>query len=235
MTKQRSNEAAPRVAALLGSFNPPHVLHLKKAEMARDKFGADKVFLVPSPLSPEKRGQKQASFPQKLEMCEILARSSPGDWLSVSDSFRSACGTYASYITAAMSTACEISAASPGAEILFVGGEDTRKKLEILSHLTSLALASFRFASQIGNGLGLSMATEMNSYFPLALRVRACTLPREQGEPSSSAIRKELESGGAPSAEILPRELLEYIKKENLYPAQTGPFTRTQHNIAEVA
>ena len=54
-----------------GSFNPVHNGHIHLAEMAMADFGLDRIFFVPSKISPHKSSNEYADGADRLEMLKI--------------------------------------------------------------------------------------------------------------------------------------------------------------------
>jgi len=60
-----------------GSFDPVHLGHLMLAESCREQLALDKVWLVPAPAPPHKRGQTLSPFKQRVEMLELAVAGNP--------------------------------------------------------------------------------------------------------------------------------------------------------------
>ncbi|MBQ5746398.1 MAG: nicotinate-nicotinamide nucleotide adenylyltransferase, partial [Clostridia bacterium] len=55
-----------------GAFNPPHLGHRRALESFIAKLSLDKVYIIPSFLSPHKEiPESSASFEDRLEMCRL--------------------------------------------------------------------------------------------------------------------------------------------------------------------
>ena len=58
-----------------GSFNPPHLGHIQAAEYAMHTLGLDRLLLVPSGRTPQKRiAPAGATGQQRLEMLSMAAK-----------------------------------------------------------------------------------------------------------------------------------------------------------------
>ncbi len=62
----------PAIALFGGSFDPPHLGHLRLARAALDSAGIGAVWLLPITAHPA--GKKLAPFPHRLAMCRLMAR-----------------------------------------------------------------------------------------------------------------------------------------------------------------
>ncbi|WP_071433461.1 nicotinate (nicotinamide) nucleotide adenylyltransferase [Angelakisella massiliensis] len=66
-----------------GSFNPIHNGHLGICRWAKERFGADRVLLVPAAYPPHKLAPDLAPGEDRAAMCRLAAEGLP--WLSVED------------------------------------------------------------------------------------------------------------------------------------------------------
>ncbi|MDC7232673.1 MAG: nicotinate (nicotinamide) nucleotide adenylyltransferase [Spirochaetales bacterium] len=60
-----------KLVMLGGTFNPPHLGHLKIAEAVKNHFGYHKLVLVPSYTPPHKDITEDVSFHQRMKMVEL--------------------------------------------------------------------------------------------------------------------------------------------------------------------
>ena len=58
-----------KIGILGGTFNPPHVGHLILAQEVTDVLGLDKVFFIPTNISPHKKSEPNAS--SRFNMVEL--------------------------------------------------------------------------------------------------------------------------------------------------------------------
>jgi len=59
-----------KIGILGGAFNPPHIGHLILAQEAVEALGLDKVFFIPTNISPHKK-RETPSAPERLEMVKL--------------------------------------------------------------------------------------------------------------------------------------------------------------------
>ncbi len=62
-----------RTAIFGGSFDPPHIGHMKMAEKSRNQFGLERLILLPTGLPPHKNGKLSSDPVHRYEMCRIEA------------------------------------------------------------------------------------------------------------------------------------------------------------------
>lgn len=81
--------SAPLRAGLLGgSFDPPHIGHLRLAEEARDQLNLSLVFLVPAGQPPHKLDRTMTPVADRVHMTELAIASNPAFRLSRVDADR---------------------------------------------------------------------------------------------------------------------------------------------------
>lgn len=72
----------PKVGIFGGSFDPPHIAHLRVAEEVRENFNLDEVWFIPAGQPPHKQGTL-FSFEDRLEMLKLSVKENP--FFKVSD------------------------------------------------------------------------------------------------------------------------------------------------------
>ncbi len=63
-----ATESVLRIGVFGGTFNPPHMGHLRLAGMVRERFGLDRVLWIPNSRSPFKTGEELAEAADRLAM-----------------------------------------------------------------------------------------------------------------------------------------------------------------------
>ena len=189
-----------------GSFNPPHVGHIRSAAYAAETLGLTTLFLMPDRQTPGKsRPESGADDAQRLQMLTLAAADTPR--LEVSDLELTGEGlTY--------DTLCALSRQHPGAELFLLLGTDQFLKLpqwrngaEILKLATvvSLRRGDKKEEQLLGQG---KAALE-------ALGGRVMILDNPITAISSTQLRRLIAFGaGAP---FLDPKVLDYIRREGLY------------------
>ena len=195
-----------------GTFNPPHIGHVKALEAASKQFSADKIIIIPTAEPPHKAFDAGCTSDDRLEMCR-LAFASVKD-AQVSDIEISRGGK--SYTVDTIRT---LKAEYPEAEFILLMGTDM---------ITSFT--KWREAQWLMSELTLAPFSR-NEGDEAAIAESADALARDYGakvvsvklEPvaiSSSEIRAALpERGGN---EFLPDAVYSYIIKNRLYDSKPG-------------
>ncbi|MBQ4604816.1 MAG: nicotinate (nicotinamide) nucleotide adenylyltransferase, partial [Clostridia bacterium] len=65
------NGKKTKIGVFGGTFNPPHLGHVRLANEAADRIGADKVLIIPSCIPPHKMPGKLAGGDERMEMCRL--------------------------------------------------------------------------------------------------------------------------------------------------------------------
>ncbi len=60
-----------KIAIFGGAFNPVHKEHFNLARAAVDELGLDKIIIMPTAISPHKRGRPVVDFWRRFEMCRL--------------------------------------------------------------------------------------------------------------------------------------------------------------------
>lgn len=60
-----------KVGILGGTFNPPHLAHIRLGEEFAQKLGLDKILILPNFLPPHKQGVNLADAQDRLNMCSL--------------------------------------------------------------------------------------------------------------------------------------------------------------------
>ena len=71
-----------RIGIFGGTFNPPHIGHIRAAKCAMERLKLDRLILIPTGISPHKEVTPGASAEDRLEMLRISARCIPGSEVS---------------------------------------------------------------------------------------------------------------------------------------------------------
>ncbi len=66
-----------KIAIFGGAFNPVHREHVNLARAAVNALGLDKIIIMPTAVSPHKKGKLAADFWQRFEMCRLAFASLP--------------------------------------------------------------------------------------------------------------------------------------------------------------
>lgn len=195
-----------RIGIYGGSFNPVHNGHIHLAETAARELMLDKLFLVPSKVSPHRSSSEYAPDEDRLEMLRLACADK--ECLEVSD-FEIKCDRV-SYTIYTVEHFCE---EFPGCELFLLVGSDMLLSFE----------SWYRF-EDILQSAALCCISRQEGDLPL-LRKKAQEL-RKYGEIliseappveiSSTGIRKKI----AKNQEItcyLDKNVVQYIRSKGLY------------------
>lgn len=106
-----------RLGIFGGTFNPPHLGHLRLITEISDKMKLDRVLIIPAAIPPHKQATSLASGEDRLEMCRLCFGSDSRFTVCDTELLRK--GKSYTY-----DTLCEIKAQYPDAELFLVVGSD---------------------------------------------------------------------------------------------------------------
>lgn len=189
-----------------GSFDPPHVGHIRSAAYAAETLGLTTLFLMPDRQTPGKpRPENGADDTQRLQMLSLAAEENQR--LEVSDLELAGEGlTY--------ETLCTLSRQHPGAELYLLLGTDQFLKLPLwrngaeilkLATIVSLRRGDKKEAQLLGPG---KAALE-------ALGGRVIMLANPVTAISSTQLRRLIAFGAGES--FLNPKVFDFIRREGLY------------------
>jgi nicotinate-nucleotide adenylyltransferase len=128
------------IAFFGGTFNPVHIGHVRLAAEARERFGFERVELLPAAVPPHRSDPDMLDFETRFELVRLAVRDADGLAANPIESARSG----PSYT---FDTLAELKKAMPGDELWFIMGageftalESWRKGLQIPA-LANLAVA----------------------------------------------------------------------------------------------
>lgn len=194
MDKRPATPPAPGALALFGgSFDPPHVGHVLAVHYVLLTAPVERVLVVPCAEHPFGKGH--LPFAHRLDMCR-MAFESLGASVEVLDIEGRREG--ASYT---IDTVREIAAMHPAARLELIVGSDILDEIADWKDSEALQrLARLRVLPRLGAG---ASGAETPFYLP---------------QVSSSDIRQLLREG-RDATPHLPRAVLDYIRRNNLYGA----------------
>ncbi|MBR6595542.1 MAG: nicotinate (nicotinamide) nucleotide adenylyltransferase [Oscillospiraceae bacterium] len=197
-----------RIGIYGGTFNPPHIGHLRGAAQAIDALGLNKLILIPDRIAPHKQIPSGSPSPeQRLEMICIAAK--PYSKMEVSDLELRREGPSYSYITVQ-----QIHEMYPHAKLYLLMGTDmftsflTWKNPEEILKYATLAVMS-------RGEKGEATAIEAQKQVIEAMGYEAAVIENRVTAISSTQLRRLLAFRCA--GEFLPEGVLEYIRENRLY------------------
>lgn len=193
------NWEGSRVGILGGTFDPPHVGHVRMAVAARDALGLDRVFFSPAPRPPHKGGAEASPYAHRVAMVEAAIAGE--EHLAVTRIEEAHDTSY----TVLLLRACR---ERTSADLYFIMGADSLAEL-----------ASWRDPEEV-----MRLATLV--VFPRGRGVVRAPAAREASlvvfeapviDVSSTAIRSRLERGET-GADGLAPAVERYLAQHRLYP-----------------
>lgn len=192
-----------------GSFDPPHRGHLAIASAAQSVFGLEKVLIAPTASQPLKPNGPMASFEDRAAMVRLLCDDAPGIELSLIEAPREdGAPNYT------IDTLTRLRATLQADDTIFsiVGADSFLDLRRWKDPAGLLAAAEWIVVSR--------PAFLLERFDELALtpeeRVRVHLLPDMKEPASSTEIRHRL-GVGAECADLIPQNVLSYIKERHLY------------------
>jgi len=70
-------KSEPKVGILGGTFDPPHLAHLRIAEEAREAFSLNEVWFCPAFDPPHRKEKPKADFEKRLHMTSLAVENNP--------------------------------------------------------------------------------------------------------------------------------------------------------------
>ena len=197
-----------RIGIYGGTFNPPHIGHLRGAAQAIVALGLDKLILIPDRIAPHKQIPSGSPSPQqRLEMIRIAA--SHYEKMEVSDIELKREGPSYSYITVQ-----QIHELYPDAKLYLLMGTDmftsflTWRNPEEIMKYAALAVMS-------RGEKGEKEAIEAQKQVIEAMGYEAAVVENKVTVISSTQMRRLLAFRCA--GDLLPEGVLDYIREYRLY------------------
>ena len=216
--------ARERIGILGGTFNPVHSGHILAAEAAAERFGLDRVLLIPSYFPPHKDSPNLAPARDRLRMLELACAGHPR--LTPSDIEVKARGKSYSIVTLR-----KIRRLHPQAWLFFILGADAFAEIETWKDYSQvLEQCLFIVLSRPGSDLDAAASV-------LGGRLRGQTVILNPGDRpgdslfgtarvflmafealniSSTDIRRRLRQG-LPVAGLVPPAVDDYLQHHRLY------------------
>lgn len=193
-----------KICVFGGTFNPPHIGHIRLAVNAADRIGADRVIVIPDCIPPHKQANQLASAEERVEMCRASFDFDDRFEISTMEIDRGS----KSYT---VETLRELKKQNPDAELYLIIGSDMLDSFtqwycweELLSLATLVAASREK---------GFEPRLEG---FSSEQKNRVIYLENEPFEISSSEIRRGIYFGNEYDNAV-SEKTLELIRKRGLY------------------
>ena len=196
------SSAAPvsPIGILGGIFDPVHCGHLAAAKLARDYFRLDKIIFIPAGR-PAHKSDPCASAYHRLAMLKLGVGEIPGFEIWQGELHRKG-------PSFTVDTLRELKKRYPGAPLYFIIGSDNLGEISSWhDYRAILKLAIFCVAHRPGHSM--KIPAELTS-------IQMKNFPGPEWNLSSTMVRKYL-SAGFPCDFLLPKRVIQYIKRHGLY------------------
>ena len=190
-----------------GSFDPPHIGHIRGAEAAAKELALDSLVLMPAREVPGKsRGVGFASGEQRLEMLRLAAEGNAPLQVSGWELERENCRTW--------ETVLHFRELHPQEELVLLVGSDLLQKLPVWKNADMIFQnATIAVMRRGGKGEDALIAEKTQLLSGQGARVTVLNNPVE---PISSTQLRRLLAFGA-GWQFLPEKVAQYIKGNKLY------------------
>lgn len=188
-----------------GTFNPPHIGHLRLVEAVADEISLDRVLIIPAAIPPHKNAPDLADGEDRLMMCRLTFGADRR--FEVSDTELRRRGRSYTY-----DTLCGIREKYPEDEIFLIVGSDMLETFDrwyryrdILSMCTLCAAARER-----------DFSPNLEKVFSKEELKKVRFINIDVTEVSSTQIRRLISEGGS-AGDFLTCETAQYIEQRGLY------------------
>ncbi|HPF20540.1 MAG TPA: nicotinate-nucleotide adenylyltransferase [Syntrophomonas sp.] len=196
-----------------GTFDPVHYGHLLAAQWAGEAFGLDEIIFIPAARPPHKDPAGVINGRHRLRMVELAIKNNPTFSVSALELERSG-------YSYTVDTIRHFLLADPRLDIRFILGVDALQLIHTWKEVEQL-ITLCRFIVVTRPGYELDRADPVFATVPAELWDRIDLLAIPGLEISSSEIRKRIAAGRSVRY-LLPPEVAEYIKKNELYRNETN-------------
>lgn len=193
-----------RIGILGGTFDPPHLGHLKLAEAAIEALNLDEVILLPANSNPFKQSRRASNAKDRVAMARLLQKHNAK--LSFSDMEITRGG-----VSYTVDTLGELQMVHPG-EYWFILGADAMKGFadwknpQRILRLCRLAVAIRPPVTQ----------NDLERQIPEEFRDKVDIIEMVATSESSSEIRERV-TKGQPIQNLTTPEIADYIRNNKLY------------------
>ena len=195
-----------KIALYGGAFNPVHSEHLNIVLAAKEMLGLDKVIVIPTNVSPHKKGVMSVRGKDRLAMCRLAFKGVDG--VEVSDAELKRGGVSYSYVTCR-----HFKKLYPEDELYFIIGADMLK-----------TFALWREPEEILKCVTLAVCARENEA-ELTAEIKKFQKRFKKdivnfgyvGKPVSSTHVRTLAALGEDTAGLVPEEVRLFIRKHHLY------------------
>ena len=197
-----------KIGILGGTFNPIHTGHLRLAEYARDEFGLDEVWLMPTGCSYLKDADAIVSAEHRLRMSQLAVTNYPR--MKVSDIEIVRQGNTYTYETLE-----SMQEQYPDTELYFIQGADCLFTIEKWRHPERI-FAACTILAAVRNATSMEAMEAQRNHLEQKWGAKVHLLNMPEIQISSTEIRNRLKQDKSVQG-MLPEEVISYIKEKGLY------------------
>ncbi len=203
------NELADKKVGIFGgSFDPIHNGHLAIARAAYEDFSLDEVWFIPAGHSPNKKESDMTPAQIRYEMTALALEEYP--YFHACDYEIKAEGTSYTYLTLS-----HFKEMYPNTTFYFIMGADSLDYFEKWRHpeiICQKAVILTAVRDELGQTEVKDKIESLKQLFTAEIYPLSCP----KVDAASSEIRNMIQKN-LPVTEMLPKKVIEYIKKNHLY------------------
>ena len=195
------------IGILGGTFDPPHLGHLRIASGVADELSLEEVRFMPTGRPNFKRDLPVTPAAHRVKMLELAIADDPRFTLDTREVERPG-------VTYSVDTLTELADELPDTQIDFIVGADSAKTLVHWKGAARLARLA-RFVVACRPGFDFDEVLAVHDASPLDFDLLFVEI--DALDVSSTALRAALAAGEESAAEMLPAPVAGYIRREALY------------------
>ena len=205
-------KSEPKVGILGGTFDPPHLAHLRIAEEAREAFSLNEVWFCPAFDPPHRKEKPKADFEKRLHMTSLAVANNPA--FKVIDVERGESPSYT------ITTLQKLKKLFPNMNFYLIIGWDSFLELpswyryqELIDYVELIVCTRGNMDKASSEAI---FSKKVEAYWGSSKKERVHLLFVFPFEISSTAIRK-LRANGKSIRYLVPEEVYAYILEKGLY------------------
>ncbi len=197
-----------RIGIYGGTFSPPHIGHVRAAEIFLHEMELDKLMIIPTFTPPHKEFHNEAGTDERLDMCRLAFSHIPSSEISDMEILRG--GKSYTYLTLE-------ELARDDAELYMLVGTDMMLTLDGWKNPERIfAAANICYVRRESDPETELMIDEKVRLYTERYGARIYAIQNDVIEISSSELRAAIAEGGE-KIKYLPPSVRDYIKDRGLY------------------
>ncbi len=191
-----------------GTFNPPHIAHVRACEAFYNEIKPDLLLVIPDFLPPHKEVPGGASTEERLEMTRLAFEAVPAACVSDMEIKRGG----RSYTAITLSELY-----SPEKELYFLCGTDMFLTLDSwYKPETIFSLATICYVRRENDRENEKKIADLTDYYIKRYNAKIISVAVDVTELSSSELREKIKFG-EDVTKLLPEKVNNYIQKRGIY------------------